>query len=86
MDLLTASHKTAVADYLKLTNTGREERAPHVFENIFEPALEMMRRVKKAEDVGKTKNGFGGDKSAAENAYRDKMIAVSKKHYLQEKN
>ncbi len=85
MDLLTASHKNAVADYLKLTNTGREEKAPHVFENIFEPALEMMRRVKKAEDVGRTKNGFGNPNDA-DNAYKQKMIAVSKKHYLQEKN
>lgn len=85
LDLLTSTHKSALEDYLKLTKTGREDRAQHVFENIFEPALQMLKQVKKAEELMKSKGGMSqGSKS--ENEYKAKLMDVSKKHYLGEKS
>lgn len=81
LDLLTASQKNQIADFLKLTNTGKQEKAALVFENIFEPAFEMMKRVKRAEERGKGQNV----PSDADAAYRDRLMKGSKKHYLGEK-
>lgn len=77
LDLLTAGYKTQLDDYLKLTNTGKQEKAAQVYDNILEPALEMLRRIKKAEALNK---GFGTS-GAGEDAYKNKMHALSKSHY-----
>ncbi len=82
LDLLTTSQKTALEDYLKLTKTGKEEKAREVYDNIFEPTFEMLKRIKKAEAIGK---GGGGTSTDAETAYKNKLIAGSRKHYLGEK-
>lgn len=83
LDLLTTSHKSQIDDYFKLTKNGREEKAAQIFENIFEPALEMVKRVKKAEELGKTSSGHGGSKQ--DNAYKEKLMNVSRKTHLGEK-
>ncbi len=77
-DLLTASQKNALADYLKLTKNGKQERAQQVYDNLFEPALEMLKRVKKAEQVNRTRNGFG---DGTDEAYKKRLIEGSFKHY-----
>jgi hypothetical protein len=83
LDLLTPSLKTALEDFLKLTKNGRQEKAQHLYDSVFEPAFEMLKRVKKAEQL----NASGGkSNSDSENAYRDRMISLSRKHYLGEKN
>lgn len=79
LDLLTQSQKSVLESYLKLTKTGREERAQQIFDQVFEPALEMKKRVKKADEVNRTRNGFGND---SDKAYKQKMIELSRKHYL----
>ncbi len=84
LDLLTPSHKSSLEDFLKLTKTVREEKANQIFENVFEPALEMLKRVKKAQEVGRAQNGHGTS-SDEDKAYKEKLIAGSKKHYLGEK-
>lgn len=81
LDLLTPGLKTHLDDYLKLTKTGKQERAQSVYDSIFEPAFEMLKRIKKAEALNK---GFGTE-GDADTAYKNKMIALSKKHYLGEK-
>jgi hypothetical protein len=84
LDLLTASHKVQIDDFLKLSKNGREEKAAAVFENIFEPAIEMVKKLKKAEELGKASSGYhSGNK--VENAYKEKLMNVSKKTHLGEK-
>ena len=82
LDLLTAAQKNSIENYLKLTKNGREEKAQHVFENILEPTLESFKRIKKAEEVNRAKNGFGSD---SDRAYKEKLISGSRKHYIGEK-
>lgn len=84
LDLLTPTHKSQVQDYLKLTVKGRAERAATVYENVFEPALEMVRRVKKAEELGRANSNFAsGDK--VQDDYKKRLIDGAKKTHLKEK-
>jgi len=84
MDLLTAAQKSQLEDFQKLTKNGKEEKAEHVFENIFEPAIEMLKKVKKAEELGKAKSGFSSG-SSVENDYKQRLINQAKKGHLKEK-
>jgi len=78
VDLLTAGQKSQLDDYLKLTKTGKQEKAQSVYEMIFEPAFEMLKRVKKAEALQK------GHGSGDDDDYKKRLIAGSRKHYLGE--
>ncbi len=80
VDLLTPGLKAQLEDYLKLTKTGKQEKAQHIYESIFEPSFEMLKRLKKAEALSK---GFGG--GADEDAYKAKLQKLSREHYLGEK-
>lgn len=82
-EALTKSQKEGLDDYLKLTKTGKEEKATEIFTNIFEPTLETIRKIKKAEELGRSNAGFGGDDK--DNAYRDRLIKNSRKSHLNEK-
>lgn len=84
IDILTPNQKTNLEDYLKLTKNGKEERAQLLFDNVFEPALLMVKSVKKAEEISRAKNGFGSS-SSQDQAYKEKMMNLSKSHYLGEK-
>ncbi len=81
LDLLTPTLKTSLDEYLKLTKDGKQEKAQAVYDSLFEPSFERLKAVKKAEALGK---GFGGHDDA-ETAYKNKMIILSKAHYLGEK-
>lgn len=81
LDFLTKAHKAQVEDYLKLTVSGRMEKASSIFENVFEPALETMKKVKKAEELGKSSYGHASG-SKSENAYKEKMMNVSRNTHL----
>lgn len=72
VDLLTAGQKTSLDDYLKLTKNGKEQKAGEVYTNIFEPALETLKKVKKAEELGKSRAGVatGND---MEKGYADRL-------------
>lgn len=78
LDLLTPGLKNQLEDYLKLSNTGRQDKAQAIYSNIFEPAFEMLKRVKKAEALQK------GHGDGSEDSYRDRLIAGSRKHFLGE--
>lgn len=84
MDLLTANQKSQVEDYLKLTKNGKESKSEAIFENILEPVLETMRKVKKAEELGKSRSNFATP-SKVEDGYKARLIAGSRKTYLGEK-
>jgi len=85
LEALTKSQKHSLDDYLKLTKTGKEEKAAEIYANIFEPALETIRKIKKAEELGRSKAGFASDDDS-DSAYRDKLIKGSRKTYLNERD
>lgn len=84
VDLLTASQKNLLDGFLKLTKTGREEKAADVYENIFEPTLEMMKRIKKAEEVGRANAGFANESDISA-GYKARLISRSRSAHLGEK-
>lgn len=81
LDLLTPGLKSTLDEYLKLTKNGKQEKAQQVFDSVFEPAFEMLKRIKKAEALGK---GFGAPTNS-DDAYKAKMMNLSKRQYLGEK-
>lgn len=85
LDYLTVSQKAAVDDYLKMTKNGKESKANHLWESIFEPTIEMAKRVKKAEEISRAKQGYGSH-TDTETAYKERLMTGSRKHYLGEKN
>ncbi len=80
MDLLTQGQKTTLENFLKLTKNGKQEKAAEVFDMIFEPALESARREKKAKALALGHTPEGG----WQEAYKNKLMDLSKKHYLRE--
>ena len=82
LDLLTPSQKSALEDFLKLTKNGKQEKARTMYEQIFEPTFEMLKRLKKAEQLGKDGHASASD---METAYKNRMMNMSKKHYMGEK-
>jgi hypothetical protein len=84
MEAITPAQKVALDDYLKLTKTGKEQKAADIYENIFEPALETTRKVKKAEEVGRSRTGFGHSNDT-NTAYKDRLIKIARKTHLGEK-
>ncbi|WKV32902.1 hypothetical protein MAC3UK_0015 [Bdellovibrio phage MAC3UK] len=77
LDLLTAAQKDALDEWKKLTKTEKQARVQQIFDNVFEPTFESLKRQKKAEALNK---GFG-ESTGAEDAYKEKMREISKKHY-----
>lgn len=82
LDLLTGSQKAALDDFLKLTKTGKQDKAQSTYDMIFEPAFETLKRVKKAEALSK---GFGQADSTQDD-YKNRIMKGSMKHYLGEKH
>jgi hypothetical protein len=78
VDLLTPAVKAQLDEYLKLTKTGKQDKAQAIYDSVFEPTFEMLKRLKKAEALGK---GYG-DSTDAEDQYKQKMIDLSRKHYF----
>lgn len=81
VDLLTTGQKARLDDYLKLTKTGKQDRAQEMFEMVFEPAFEMLKRTKRAEALSKG-HGVNTDTEAA---YKKRLVESSRRHYLGEK-
>lgn len=79
LDLLTPGLKNQLEDYLKLTKTGKQEKARAMYDSIFEPAFEMLKRVKKAEALSK------GYQSSSDDALIEKRMKRANKHFLGEK-
>jgi len=81
MDLLTQAQKVQLEDFLKLTKNGKQERVENVYSMIFEPTLESLRKIEKAKQLNNgSKNQTDGEKALAE-----KMMKLSRQHYLGEK-
>lgn len=76
LDLLTASQKSNLDEYLKLTKNEKQVQAQKIYDSIFEPTFETLKRVKKAEALSKGL-GTGGD-----DGYKNRLIEGSKKHFF----
>lgn len=81
LEALTSTQKEKLDDYLKLTKTGKEDKAAEIYADIFEPALETIRKIKKAEEIGRTRGGYS-DLSDSDSAYKDKLIKGSQAKYI----
>lgn len=77
LDLLTDAQKESLDEWRKLTKTDKQARVQQIYDNVFEPTFEALKRQKKAEALNK---GFG-ESTASEDAYKEKMREISKKHY-----
>lgn len=83
-ELLTRTQANALDEFEKLTKTGKEEKVGSIYENIFEPALETSKRVRKATELGKSRNGVrSGNKT--EEGYKQRLIDGAKRAHLGEK-
>jgi hypothetical protein len=80
LEILTPSQQSVLADYLKLTKNGKEDKASEMYDNLFEPALNAMKRIKKAEEILKSKSGMGGT-TDSEQAYKDKLMTMADKKF-----
>lgn len=81
LDLLTESQKITLEEFKKLTKNVRQERVQAIYDSIFEPTLESLRKIKKAEALQKglaTPNG-------TEDAYTKKLVEHSTKHHIRER-
>lgn len=76
VDQLTQSQKVKLDEYLKLTKTGKEEKAQAMFEDLFEPVLEMSRKIKRANEIAK-----GQNTSPGLDPLKEKMMKHSNAHY-----
>lgn len=82
LDLLTAGPKQDLEDWLKLTKNGKEEKAQQMYKSVFEPAFEMLKRIKKAEQLNQGGHVNASDVDAA---YKDRLMKKSRQHYMGEK-
>lgn len=81
LDLLTQTQKRLIDDYFKLSSKGKEDRAKDVYSNVFEPSVMMLKKIKKAEEVAKSRNGVRIG-SKPEQDYLEKMIKISKQKHM----
>jgi hypothetical protein len=85
LESLTHGQQSVLADYLKLTKNGKEEKAREMYDTLFEPALASIKRVKKAEEIMKANQGYGSN-TDADQAYKDKLMKMADKKFSRGKN
>lgn len=77
LDVLTSSQKSQVEDFLKLSAKGKAEEAHKLYRDVFEPAINMVKQVRKAEQVSKARSGMADSPDYMKN-YENKLIAHSR--------
>lgn len=82
LDLLTGPQKSALDEFLKLTKNAKQEQSQKMYEQVFEPTFEMLKRLKKAEQL---RHDGHIDPTNSDQKYKERMISLSRKHYLGEK-
>lgn len=80
LDLLTDAQKISLAEFKALTKTDKQARVQAIYDQIFEPTFESLKKIKRAEEKSK---GLA-ESSDFETAYKNKMMAISRKHFLKE--
>lgn len=84
LDSLTPSQKKSVDNWLALTPKGREEKSADMYDNVFEPCIDTVRRVKKAEEVSRARSGLATPTEAAE-IHKKKIMDASMAAHLRVK-
>lgn len=84
MDSLTPSHKAQIDRWKTLAVREREAASADLYENVFEPAIDTLRRIEKAQEVARARSGLANP-SSGNTAYKDRLVAESRKHHLREK-
>lgn len=79
LDILTPAQKRNLADFQKLTKDGKRQESEKVYESVFEPALEMVKRVKKAEELNLAARGFATAQGGPLAAYKAKLYEAAKR-------
>lgn len=79
LDILTAAQKRNLADFQKLTKDGKRQDSEKVYESVFEPALEMVKRVKKAEELNLAARGYATATGGPLGAYKQKLLEAAKR-------
>lgn len=81
-DLLTSSQKIQLDEFLRLTKNGKQERIDEIYSMIFEPTLESLKKIEKAKLV----NSNDRQSTDQEKMLADRLMKLSKKHYLGDKD
>lgn len=85
LDVLTTSQKETVAEFMKLSKIGREAKAASLYDSVFEPALETNKRVGKAQELLRAKNGYAGSGSSAMDTYKQRLLEAAKRGIINRK-
>ncbi len=85
LDILTPAQKRNLADFQKLTKDGKRQESEKVYESVFEPALEMVKRVKKAEELNLAARGFATAQGGPLAAYKAKLYEAAQRVIINRK-
>ncbi len=85
VDFLTDDQKELLADYQKLTKNSKEEKSNEIYKTVFKPSIDTMKRVKKAEELARANQGYGGN-TDLDQAYKDKLTKMAEKKFFRGKN
>lgn len=80
LDHLTDAQKIFVDEFKKLTKTDKQAKVDELYSSVFEPAFEYAKKLERAKQV---KDGTTSPSDTLK-AYSDRMIQLSRKHYLKE--
>ncbi len=80
VDILTPAQKRNLADFQKLTKDGKRQESEKVYESVFEPALEMVKRVKKAEELNLAARGFATAQGGPLAVYEQKLYEAAQRN------
>ncbi len=80
VDQLTPSQKKALDTWKALTKNARAERAGDIYENVFEPAIDKIKSVRKAEEAGRARAGLA-PRNPTNNAYSDRLVKLSQDQF-----
>lgn len=81
LDLLTAAQKNTLDNWKNYTKDKKHEQVQSVWELVFEPTFESLRRERKAEQLRQSGNGMEN----YEKAYEQRMIEQAKAKFLKKK-
>lgn len=82
VDLLTGPQKVALEDFKNLTKNDKQDRVTGIYDTLFEPTFESLKKIKKAEQVSK---GLATT-TDAQSVYKKNLENSARRHYLGEKN
>lgn len=84
LDLLTEPHKKKLDLFNKMSKAGRQEKAEDVWENVFEPTFETLKKVTKAGQLNRSPGSYNS-RNPIDESYKQKLMKGSKAAYLGEK-